>query len=159
MRTALSRPPMSADPSGIWVVDKMLIDTGATTHLEHTDQAFVTKYRVGGRVKIQVASGAVCTPDFIGCVKYQVEGITPEGAVTTVTVVRDNVICCKQLTTSLFSPRRDWDVEGTRVVFEDKCRLTLSNGTEIQFEETDGAYLLKRTYRPQLASTPVLAIA
>ena len=137
-----------------WQSDKAIVDTGATSHLEKDPSVFVAQRKVSANIRIQVASGETCIPDFVGTVEYIVQAIAPDGDQCELTIRRDNVICCTKLATALFSPRRDWETKKTRVVFEDTCELKLKNGYRIPFEENRGSYMLTRKYRVKQQPSP-----
>ena len=116
-------------------VDSIMIDSGATTHLECEEWPFVSRRPITQNIKIVVASGEVCVPDFIGSIQFSVPALDLNGQPRVTTLTRHNVLCCKALGTPLFSPRKDWEVAKTRVAFEDVCKLTLHEGYQIPFQE------------------------
>ena len=83
-----------------WQSDKAIVDTGATSHLEKDPTVFVAQRKVSANIRIQVASGETCMPDFVGTVEYVVQAIAPDGDQCELTIRRDNVICCTKLATS-----------------------------------------------------------
>ena len=113
-----------------------VVDTGATGHLVNDRRLIDASAHKPYRVRIRTGLGE-CFSESIGPVTFEVA----DNNGSKISITRTAVFCPK-FSVNLFSPAADFSLHNTRVDFNDKLTLTLSDGTIIPFSSIDGSYRL-----------------
>ena len=113
----------------------LYVDTGASDHIIRDSLALIEpkKHQV---INIRIKTGNAVSR----ATRRGPASITVKDSLGNPYMLTRNVIYCPGFAVNLYSPNKDWKEHGTRVEFEDRMKLTLSDGTIIPFEECNSSY-------------------